>query len=498
MAPPAQLSAWLDANYPCPRVDPEWLDACYAWITAEHHLDPATQLPEIIVHLEAQLLQSDLTDSMSHGTGIPLALLHAPSATLAGPVLVEITALTEVASSALALDQVRATRAERLAAGAGAGDEENEADLEVDGEGPVPNYPRGMLRFELSDGATTLPAIEYRRLPELTLGVTPLGYKARCFMVLRDVLIRRGMAFLEPRCVTHKGHQTEDREALQESDFARGLRVRLGRPEPNPAPAPAQQPAPPAPRQQAAPAQPPPPPPPDNMRSPLREISPPPSPTLPVESHHHSDDEDQPRRRRIPNPPPASALSSSSGPASSSTLVSTTSSYFPSAAPAPQLGAFRLSPLARGAPIDIDSDSDDEGENAAPRPMIPLRGANKNKSAVAPAPRPHQPKVEEPPSDDFDVFDLDADMLNPAFVEELERAERRAGANPNPNNNNNQDNGAASGSSATMHVDEDENPVITIDDDEEMEDKENVPAPQRHVRRRVFGGGDVIDISDSP
>ncbi|KAF7336712.1 DUF1767 domain-containing protein [Mycena venus] len=230
MPPPPQLIAWLDEHYPSPRVDPEWLDACYDWVTTEHHLDPAAHMPAIIEHVEAQLLQSDLCDSMSHGTGIPLALVTAVSGTLRGPVLVEITSLTEVGSSALALDQVRVARAERLAAGAGLGDEENEADLEVDGEGPVPNYPRGMLRFELSDGATALSAIEYRPLPELTLGVTPLGYK----MILKDVLVRRGMAFLEPACVTLKGHQTEDREAQQEADFAKWLRLKLGRPEPEP------------------------------------------------------------------------------------------------------------------------------------------------------------------------------------------------------------------------------------------------------------------------
>lgn len=177
MATPLQLSTWLNENYPSPRVDAEWLDACYAWVTAEHHLDPTMHMPAIIEHVEAQLLQSDLCDSMSHGTGIPLHLLTAVSGTLHGPVLVEITAITEVGSSALALDQVRVARAERLAAGADAGDEENEADLEVDGEGPVPNYPRSMLRFELSDGASTLAAFEYRPLPGLTLGVTPLGYK---------------------------------------------------------------------------------------------------------------------------------------------------------------------------------------------------------------------------------------------------------------------------------------------------------------------------------
>jgi RecQ-mediated genome instability protein 1 len=177
MATPPELTAWLDEHYPSPRVDPEWLDACYAWVTTEQHLNPEADMPAIIEQVESQLLQSDLCDSMAHGTGIPLNLLTAVSGTLHGPVLVEITALTEVGSSALALDQVRVARAERLAAGAGLGDEENEADLEVDGEGPVPNYPRSMLRFELSDGATALSAIEYRPLPGLTLGVTPLGYK---------------------------------------------------------------------------------------------------------------------------------------------------------------------------------------------------------------------------------------------------------------------------------------------------------------------------------
>ncbi|KAF7374800.1 DUF1767 domain-containing protein [Mycena sanguinolenta] len=264
MPVPPQLTAWLNEQYPSPRVDPEWLDACYAWVTTEHHLDPAANMPAIKEHVEAQLLQSDLCDSMSHGTGIPLPLLTAVSERLQGPVLVEIVALTEVGSSALALDQVRVARAERFAAGAGLDEAENEADLEVDGEGPVPNYPRSMLRFELSDGASTLSAIEYRRLPELTLGVTPLGYK----MVLKDVLVRRGMAFLEPACVTLKGHQTEDREAMQEADFARGLRHRLGRPEPEEQPAPQG-------LEAAAQPAPSPPPPVQEIRSPLREISPP-------------------------------------------------------------------------------------------------------------------------------------------------------------------------------------------------------------------------------
>ncbi|KAJ7227301.1 hypothetical protein GGX14DRAFT_629307 [Mycena pura] len=458
MPVPPQLTTWLDENYASPRVDPEWLDACYDWVTTEHHLDPALHMPAIIEHVDAQLLQSDLCDSMSHGTGIPLPILTATSGLLRGPVLVEITAITEVGASALTLDQIRITREERLAAGADAGDDENEADLEIDGEGPVPNYPRSMLRFELSDGATTLPAMEYRPMPELTLGVTPLGYK----MVLKNVFVRRGIAFLEPACVTFKGYQTEDREALQQADFARGLRCRLGRPEPEPQVA------------QAIMAQPAPNPP-AEIRSPLREISPPPSPTLPVDSHHHSDDEDQPRRRRVPAP-----MST----ASSSTLV--TSSYFSSsnAGPAPRRGniGIVLSPT-RAGPIEIDSDSENEPVPKAPpgleRPIIGLKSTRRTTPFA-----PSHP-TNDPPSDDYGDMEMDD-----AFLEELQKAEAQSITPAVPR--------TGQDTSGRQFTDPE---VITIDDDEEMEDKENLPMPQRHVRRRVLGErkapGEVIDISDS-
>lgn len=47
-------------------------------------------------------------------------------------------------------------------------------------------------------------------------------------MLLKDVMIRRGIAFLEPENVVMKGHKTEEREANQDSDFVRALRRRLG------------------------------------------------------------------------------------------------------------------------------------------------------------------------------------------------------------------------------------------------------------------------------
>ncbi|CAK5268393.1 unnamed protein product [Mycena citricolor] len=330
---PPRLISWLREHYPSPQVDPEWLDACYNWVITEHELDPATHMASIIQNVEAQLLQSDLCDSMCHGTGIPLSLLTAVSGTLRGPVLVEIVAITEVGASALALDQVRVVRDERLAAGEIEGDDE--VDLEVDGEGAVPNYPRSMLRFELSDGASKVSAFEYRPLPELNLGVTPLGYKGK--LILKNVLMRRGMAFLEPSCVEFKGQKTEDREVQQSTDFARELRHRLGNLEPQP-------------EVSQAPA-------PQEMRSPLREISQPPSPPA-AGLHNHSDDEEQPRRRRVPGPPPSVS--------SSSTIV--TSPYFPSSgsaagavpAASPRMG-LALSPT-RSAPIEIDISDDEDSQ----------------------------------------------------------------------------------------------------------------------------------------
>ena len=65
---------------------------------------------------------------------------------------------------------------------------EGEEDPEED-EGPVPKYPRGMLRLELSDGFTTVEAVEYRSIPQLELGITPLGYKVRVGQPLREYLI---------------------------------------------------------------------------------------------------------------------------------------------------------------------------------------------------------------------------------------------------------------------------------------------------------------------
>lgn len=141
-----------------------------------HQLDPTTQMQEIIGHVNTQLLLSDFSDSMLRGTGLTPNVNALKKCNMKGPrVLLELVSLTEIAHSAFNLMNIRQARIDREdLAGLAGNDEDGNIDED---EGPVPKYPRGMLKMQLSDGYTVLNAIEFRRLPELELGATPLGCK---------------------------------------------------------------------------------------------------------------------------------------------------------------------------------------------------------------------------------------------------------------------------------------------------------------------------------
>jgi RecQ-mediated genome instability protein 1 len=175
------------------------------------------------------------------GLSANISDLNTISTTLTGPpVLVEIIRMDDVSTSAFQLDQIRQAREERIRAGVGNEEGKEDGDIDVDGEGPMPQYPRGKLRLQLSDGQTVLEAFEYRRINELKL-TTPSGFKV-CHiqhfhetdlidfrqMQLKNVRIQRGMAFLEPTTVTLKGGQTEELVKNQEFNFVNGLRHRMG------------------------------------------------------------------------------------------------------------------------------------------------------------------------------------------------------------------------------------------------------------------------------
>ena len=161
------------------------MDACCAWIRDEFNLDPNVQTEEFIVQVETQLLRSDLCDSMVEGTGLPPQAWTLKNKRISGtPVLVEVIAITEIGHSAFNLQNVRQTRIERADL-AGLAEQEGVED----DEGPVPNYPRTMLKLEISDGSVNLPAIEYRSLPQLKLGETPLGYKVSLRLLCPELAI---------------------------------------------------------------------------------------------------------------------------------------------------------------------------------------------------------------------------------------------------------------------------------------------------------------------
>ncbi|KAF5339118.1 hypothetical protein D9611_011252 [Ephemerocybe angulata] len=224
---PAEVVQWVNRNFPKPRVDHDWLQGCYEWAIGLDGVRPNSQ--ELFDTIRTQLLKSSLSQSLDPTDGLPQDIGDFNTqVTLCGvPTLVEIISLSEVGSSAFQLDQVRKGREERLRAGGfdeyDEGDEE--ADLEVEGEGPLPKYPRSMLSFVLSDGTTQFQAMEYKPLPQLSLVQTPLGFKLQ----LKAVRFICGVAYLEPDNVILLGGDS-DLNQRKDYHFRQNLRKRMGFP----------------------------------------------------------------------------------------------------------------------------------------------------------------------------------------------------------------------------------------------------------------------------
>lgn len=261
MPVPERVAKWVSQNYPRPVIDAEWLSDCCDWISSTYSISPSTHFHDFITHVEAQLLQSNLEDSTVPGTGLNAELVrieerplprrprgrgNKPSSratrkpmgqsrqrqtTGSVPLLVEIRSITEIAHSAFSLLNIHQTRLDRADLGLAVETQDRQEQGQQDeDQGPIPRFPRGMLRFELSDGHTLFQAIEFRSIPELVLGETPLGFK----MFLTSTPIRNGIAFLQPSNVKLKGYRTEDHDVHRVEIFLKGLRRRLGRPEPEP------------------------------------------------------------------------------------------------------------------------------------------------------------------------------------------------------------------------------------------------------------------------
>ncbi|KIJ66997.1 hypothetical protein HYDPIDRAFT_85625 [Hydnomerulius pinastri MD-312] len=181
MPTPPRVSQWIAQNYPRPTIDQEWLCDCCDWISGEYNISPSTDFQLFIQRVEEQLLQSNLSDSTVAGTGIDPQLGQHRQKQMTGPtaLLVEIRSITEIAHSAFSLLNTHQTRLDRADLGLAQGDNNEQQQQVEEDEGPVPRFPRGMLKFELSDGCTVFRAVEYRSIEELELGATPLGFKVR-------------------------------------------------------------------------------------------------------------------------------------------------------------------------------------------------------------------------------------------------------------------------------------------------------------------------------
>lgn len=149
------------------------------------------QADDIAQQTLGQMLQSDLGDSMLRDTGFPAGIRSMKNGVIGtretgGPLLVQVSAITEIGASAFTLANVRQSRLDKadmtgLTKEKDDNNEEGEAretGRDVDEEDvTMPPYPRSMLSLMLDDGTVRIKAFEFKKLPQLILGETPLGCK---------------------------------------------------------------------------------------------------------------------------------------------------------------------------------------------------------------------------------------------------------------------------------------------------------------------------------
>ena len=158
----------------------EWTAAAVAWLQDQLSLDSNAERAsqDLLDNVDLQLLQSDLSDSMLHHSGLPTRVQSMKNGVIAtpatgGPILVQILEVMEIGASAFNLMNVRQARKDGTdLSGLAVGTEEE------GGEGAKEaKYPRGMLSLTLGDGSVQVKAIEYRKIEGLVLGEIPLGFK---------------------------------------------------------------------------------------------------------------------------------------------------------------------------------------------------------------------------------------------------------------------------------------------------------------------------------
>jgi RecQ-mediated genome instability protein 1 len=227
------------------------VNACVDFLFRELQLDPVLHVDELARQTLTQMLQSDLADSMLRETGFPAGIRSMNNGVIGtretgGPLLVQVVSITEIGASAFTLANVRQSRLDKadMTGLTKERDLDNEGDAkdaeqDLDEEDvTMPSYPRSMISMMIDDGTTRIKAIEFKRVPKLVLGETPLGCKVLIlFMIecrsrslkllLRGVRVRNGIAMLEPETVEVVGDQNDDMQQNADMDFLKSLRRRM-------------------------------------------------------------------------------------------------------------------------------------------------------------------------------------------------------------------------------------------------------------------------------
>ncbi|KAF6747599.1 hypothetical protein DFP72DRAFT_821432 [Ephemerocybe angulata] len=189
MPPTSDIQAWIDRTFPCPSLDPEWIEETCQFIEEEKFIFPFNSETEerFLNELEFAILHARLEDVMKKGTGLRAEItLPSMHTTLKGPVILELVHMTEVGVSAFALEKTRIDRDKvmhsHLYKAGQRGLEVGLVELmELDSK--LPKYPRKSLKYWFTDGEMEIQAMEYKALP-FTLGKVPIGIKVCTYQIL--------------------------------------------------------------------------------------------------------------------------------------------------------------------------------------------------------------------------------------------------------------------------------------------------------------------------
>jgi RecQ-mediated genome instability protein 1 len=178
MTVPPVVSSWLSSAYPSIKVNPTWLNACCAYIATN---TPGIQGPAMIQRVQQQLMLASLSDVALSGA-LPEDLSDVQSTQVAsqkGGILVQLEGIFEIGHSTLSVSDAHKQRKEDAKMGVDrariVGNIEDDAE---ENQGPA-KFPRAMLMLQVGDGFRSMKAMEYKRIPELSMDDTPLGCKVR-------------------------------------------------------------------------------------------------------------------------------------------------------------------------------------------------------------------------------------------------------------------------------------------------------------------------------